>query len=233
MLVLVIMGAVITSFLGFIETLSMPMMLLFTNSATVGASETIVTSGMLVSLAAILAVNLTGAIDTLMTQAKTPHFMQIHSGKIDIARLEAFAKRNSDVNEFQVLEFLNADGTAIIIGRNSLSGNITQVSGGQLQRAGICRALMNNPKIIFGDEPTGSLNSKSAQKIISLFSEINANGTAVMLLTHDVNVAVWAERILFMRNGKIVNEIRLSKFNGADINDRIKKVTAKMRKIDI
>ena len=53
--------------------------------------------------------------------------------------------------------------------------DITQVSGGQLQRAGICRALMNNPKIIFGDEPTGALNSKSAQEIMDIFSEINAD----------------------------------------------------------
>ena len=58
--------------------------------------------------------------------------------------------------------------------------DITQVSGGQLQRAGICRALMNSPKIIFGDEPTGALNSKSAQEIMDIFSEINTNGTAVM-----------------------------------------------------
>ena len=67
--------------------------------------------------------------------------------------------------------------------------DITQVSGGQLQRAGICRALMNNPKIIFGDEPTGALNSVSAQEIMEIFSEINEDGTAVMLVTHDAKVA--------------------------------------------
>ena len=53
--------------------------------------------------------------------------------------------------------------------------DITQVSGGQLQRAGICRALMNDPKIIFGDEPTGALNSKSAEEIMNIFTEINAD----------------------------------------------------------
>lgn len=111
--------------------------------------------------------------------------------------------------------------------------DITQVSGGQLQRVGICRALMSNPKIIFGDEPTGSLNSKSAQEIMNIFSEINADGTAVMLVTHDANVAARTERIMFMRDGKIVSEMRLSEFNGTDIDDRIKKVTAKMREIGI
>lgn len=111
--------------------------------------------------------------------------------------------------------------------------NITQVSGGQLQRAGICRALMSNPKIIFGDEPTGALNSKSAQEIMNIFSEINADGTAVMLVTHDAKVAVRTERIMFMRDGKIVSEMRLLKFSGTDIDDRMEKVTAKMREIGI
>ncbi|MCM3341641.1 ABC transporter ATP-binding protein [Paenibacillus sp. MER TA 81-3] len=111
--------------------------------------------------------------------------------------------------------------------------NITQVSGGQLQRAGICRALMSNPKIIFGDEPTGALNSKSAQEIMDIFSEINAEGTAVMLVTHDAKIAARTERIMFMRDGKIVSEMRLQKFSGTDIDDRMEKVTVKMREIGI
>lgn len=111
--------------------------------------------------------------------------------------------------------------------------DITQVSGGQLQRAGICRALMSNPKIIFGDEPTGALNSKSAQEIMNIFNEINESGTAIMLVTHDAKVAAQTERIMFMNDGKIVSEMRLSKFSGTDIDDRIKKVTEKMREIGI
>lgn len=111
--------------------------------------------------------------------------------------------------------------------------DITQVSGGQLQRAGICRALMNSPKIIFGDEPTGALNSKSAQEIMDIFSEINANGTAVMLVTHDAKIAARTERIMFMRDGKIVSELKLPKFEGNDIVGRVKVVTVKMREIGI
>lgn len=111
--------------------------------------------------------------------------------------------------------------------------DITQVSGGQLQRAGICRALMSNPKMIFGDEPTGSLNSKSAQEIMNIFSDINADGTAVMLVTHDANVAARTERIMFMRDGSIVSELRLPKFNGANMDERIESVAAKMREIGI
>ncbi len=111
--------------------------------------------------------------------------------------------------------------------------DITQASGGQLQRAGICRALMNNPKIIFGDEPTGALNSKSAEEIIDMFSEINAEGTAVMLVTHDAKIASRTERIMFMRDGKIVSELKLPKFDGTDIDSRVEVVTIKMREIGI
>lgn len=111
--------------------------------------------------------------------------------------------------------------------------DITQVSGGQLQRAGICRALINSPRIIFGDEPTGALNSQSAQEIMDLFSEINAEGTAVMLVTHDAKVAARTERILFMRDGKIVSELMLPKFNGTDLEGRVERVTVKMREIGI
>ncbi|MCE5169118.1 FtsX-like permease family protein [Paenibacillus profundus] len=81
-------------------------------------------AAMLVSLAAILVVNLSGALDTLMTQAKTPHFMQMHSGDIDTARLTSFAGQNSNVDEFQVLEFLNMDGAQIILGDSSLANNV-------------------------------------------------------------------------------------------------------------
>ncbi|MCH7322138.1 ABC transporter ATP-binding protein [Solibacillus sp. MA9] len=111
--------------------------------------------------------------------------------------------------------------------------DITQVSGGQLQRAGICRALLNKPKIIFGDEPTGALNSQTSQEIMDIFSEINAEGTAIMLVTHDVKVAARTERILFMRDGKIVSELKLPKFNEIDMEGRIEKVMVKMRGIGI
>lgn len=111
--------------------------------------------------------------------------------------------------------------------------DITQVSGGQLQRAGICRALMSNPQIVFGDEPTGALNSKSAEEIMDILSEINSEGTSVMLVTHDAKIAARTERIMFMRDGRIVSELLLQKFSGTDIDDRMKRVTARMREIGV
>jgi putative ABC transport system ATP-binding protein len=91
--------------------------------------------------------------------------------------------------------------------------NITQASGGQLQRAGICRALINDPDIIFGDEPTGALDSKSAAEIMSILAEINKKGTTVMLVTHDVKVAAKTERILYMVDGNIVAQKKMCKYD--------------------
>lgn len=84
--------------------------------------------------------------------------------------------------------------------------DITQASGGQLQRVGICRALMSDPKIIFGDEPTGALNSKSTSEIMALLADIHRTGTTLLLVTHDVKVAAQTERVLFILDGKIAGE---------------------------
>lgn len=100
--------------------------------------------------------------------------------------------------------------------------NITQASGGQLQRAGICRALINDPNIIFGDEPTGALDSKSATEIMSILADINKKGTTVVLVTHDVKVAAKTERILYMVDGNIVAQKKMSKYDAQhnDIKER-------------
>ncbi len=81
-------------------------------------------AAMLVSLAAILVVNLSGAIDTLMARAKTPHFMQMHAGDLDTERLAAFVEQNADISEYQVLEFLNIDGGRIVFEERSLAGSV-------------------------------------------------------------------------------------------------------------
>ena len=100
--------------------------------------------------------------------------------------------------------------------------DITQASGGQLQRVGICRALINNPEILFGDEPTGALNSKAAGEIMDLLAEINKAGTTIMLVSHDVRVAARTERVLFMLDGQIVAEKYLGKpcGNGTERKER-------------
>jgi putative ABC transport system ATP-binding protein len=104
----------------------------------------------------------------------------------------------------------------------------TEVSGGQLQRAGICRALINSPEILFADEPTGALNSKSAEEIIALLADINRDGTAILLVTHDTKVAARADRVLFTKDGAVVFDLFLHKSSGNDIEARAGKVVSQM-----
>ena len=108
--------------------------------------------------------------------------------------------------------------------------DITEVSGGELQRAGLCRALMSNPKIIFGDEPTGALNSKAADSIMDLLTKINQENTAIMLVTHDAKVAARADRVLIMKDGKIIEEIKFAKYNKNKIEGRTEKINKVMLK---
>lgn len=91
--------------------------------------------------------------------------------------------------------------------------DIAQASGGQLQRVSICRALMNDPDILFGDEPTGALNSQSTHAILEIFLELNRSGTTIFLVTHDVKVASRSERVLYMQDGMIIAECRLGKYD--------------------
>lgn len=111
--------------------------------------------------------------------------------------------------------------------------DITQVSGGQLQRAGICRALMNSPKVIFADEPTGALNSKSSDEIMALFLQIHQSGTAILLVTHDAKVAARAQRVLFMQDGRIVSELSQSALVGSNYTGKTEKVLAEMSRLGV
>lgn len=108
-----------------------------------------------------------------------------------------------------------------------------QVSGGQLQRAGICRALINEPKMIFADEPTGALNSKAAEEVMRNFLQINQDGTTILLVTHDAKVAAQSERVLFMKDGQIVEELHLGKLSNQAIENRTEKVTRKMLRVEM
>ena len=102
--------------------------------------------------------------------------------------------------------------------------DIKKVSGGQLQRAAICRALINNPDIIFGDEPTGSLNSSASNEIMDIINEINATGTTIMLVTHDPKVAARADRVIFLSDGHIKDEITLGKYKEENFIERESKM---------
>lgn len=78
-----------------------------------------------------------------------------------------------------------------------------EVSGGQLQRASVCRAMINNPKILFLDEPTGALNSGATDQVLAILEDLNREGMTIMTVTHDPLVAARARKILYMRDGQI------------------------------
>ena len=118
-------------------------------------------------------------------------------------------KRSRKLVEQRAQELMKRTGIAPLA-----ANTITQASGGQLQRVGICRALINEPAILFADEPTGALDSKSAAEIMELLQQINDDGTTVMLVTHDIKVASRSERVLFMLDGRITAQKKLGKPSG-------------------
>ncbi len=88
--------------------------------------------------------------------------------------------------------------------------DINEVSGGQLQRACICRSMINDPKMIFADEPTGALNRASSDEVMEELVKLNSEGTTIMLVTHDVKVAAKCTRVMYIVDGNIKGEYDLS-----------------------
>jgi putative ABC transport system ATP-binding protein len=95
-----------------------------------------------------------------------------------------------------------------------------QLSGGEAQRVGIVRAVINDPKILFADEPTGQLNSASGQDVLDIFSEVHKNGQSIVMVTHDLKTALRGTRVIFLRDGGIVGEYRMPAYGTDDIKDR-------------
>lgn len=101
----------------------------------------------------------------------------------------------------------------------------TQISGGEAQRVGIVRALINSPEILFADEPTGALNSKTGLDVLDTLTKFNEQGQSVVMVTHDMRSARRGNRILYLKDGVILGECDLGKYVHGD-DERHKKLSA-------
>ena len=124
--------------------------------------------------------------------------------------LPSFLKKNR--NEVETRNKLS-NLLSIIDLNHRRNSTPNELSGGQKQRVAIARALINNPAIIFADEPTGALNSKNSENILDLLSDTNFNGQTIVLVTHDLKTSLRADRILYLKDGNIFGELQLEKFS--------------------
>ncbi len=102
----------------------------------------------------------------------------------------------------------------------------TQVSGGEQQRCAVARAVINSPKVLFADEPTGALNRKNTSEVLNLLTELNSEGQSVLMVTHDMRAALRANRILYIGDGKIIGELTLPPYASQDERFRETQVNA-------
>ncbi|CEK30134.1 ABC transporter [[Clostridium] sordellii] len=100
----------------------------------------------------------------------------------------------------------------------------SEISGGQQQRVAIARALINTPKVIFGDEPTGALNSSTGKKVLDILTELNNEGQSIVMVTHDLKAASRASRLIYLKDGRIDGDLNLGKFNEKDLEGREEKI---------
>lgn len=131
----------------------------------------------------------------------------VKSGKTKESRRETVQRGQELMRKLNIIDIADND--------------INEVSGGQLQRACICRSMINKPKMIFADEPTGSLNRSSSEEVMEELTKLNAEGTTVMLVTHDAKVAAKCSRVMFIVDGNIKGELELGKYTSSqELRDR-------------
>lgn len=121
----------------------------------------------------------------------------VKSDKIKESRRETMARGQDLMRKLGIIDISDND--------------INEVSGGQLQRACICRSMMNKPRMIFADEPTGALNRTSSEEVMEELTKLNSGGTTIMLVTHDAKVAAKCSRVLFIVDGSINGEYNINR----------------------
>lgn len=119
------------------------------------------------------------------------------SDKISESRKETVARGQALMRKLGIIDISDND--------------INEVSGGQLQRACICRSMINKPKMVFADEPTGALNRSASEEVMDELSKLNADGATILLVTHDSKVAAKCTRVLYIVDGNIKGEYNLGR----------------------
>lgn len=97
-----------------------------------------------------------------------------------------------------------------------------QLSGGQKQRTAICRALINQPEVIFADEPTGALNSNAGKNVLDSFTGLHTEGQSIVMVTHDLKAAVRGNRVIYLKDGRVDGELPLGVFHQEEESEREK-----------
>ena len=96
-----------------------------------------------------------------------------------------------------------------------------QLSGGQKQRVAIARAVVNEPKILLADEPTGALDSKAADELLQLFNAVNQEGQTILMVTHSTKAASHAKRVLFIKDGEVFHQLYRGNMNNEELYAKI------------
>lgn len=130
----------------------------------------------------------------------------VQSKKNNETRKETVARGQELMRKLGIIEIADND--------------INEVSGGQLQRACICRSMINKPKVLFADEPTGALNRTSSNEVMEELVKLNNEGTTIMMVTHDAKVAAKCSRVLYIVDGNIKGEYISPKEQDVNEKDR-------------
>ena len=107
-----------------------------------------------------------------------------------------------------------------------------QTSGGEAQRAAVARAMIGRPGLLFADEPTGALNKRNTGEVLGLLTDLNREGQSILMVTHDLNAAIRGNRILYLEDGKILDELTLPPFNEPEAKDRETQVSGWLTRLN-
>lgn len=119
-------------------------------------------------------------------------------------------------NKAEVVKAAGAILASVDIDESMWNKFPSQVSGGEAQRVGIARAVINNPSIIFADEPTGALNSKTGKDVLDVLTKLNKEGQSIVMVTHDIVSARRGNRVLYVTDGQIAGELMLGEYVSGD-----------------